>query len=103
MVCDAMSAFVIESSPPQPQRYESKLHTSRIWSLNERGRLTGFGILSEVALKPRMYSGYATRVTEFHVRLRGLDISGGMVRGGRELLLTVIFGLLFNEHRTFCF
>lgn len=61
------------------------------------------GTLFEAALKSRMYSGYAPCVAEFHVRLHGPDISEDMVRGGRELLLSVAFGLLLSEHRAFCF
>lgn len=61
-----------------------------------------WAVLFEAALKSRMYSGYAPCVAEFHVRLRGPDISGGMVRGGREPLLSVVFGLLLSEHRAFC-
>jgi len=40
--------------------------------------------------------------SQFHVRLRRPGISGGMARGGKEPLLSVVFGLLLSEHRAFC-
>lgn len=60
-------------------------------------------VLFAAALKSRMCSDYAPCVAEFHVRLRGPDISEDMVHDGREPLLSVVSGLLLSEHRAFCF
>lgn len=95
-------AFVIE---PSPSLSHSDMKDSYTPSEIDY-RMTAVAplalmILFEAALKSRMYSGYAPCVAECHVRLRRPDIFEDIVRGRRELLLSIAFGLLLIEHRAF--